>query len=158
MPTPTTDNDPLPADGDRPRPVRRPLSTQARFRQIVTLLQDPLADPAPVPSGLRFDRPQVEPPRPHLAISANRVWTEILNSAIGDDADTSLIHDLASLHPQVTAEILRAVNSAQGGVIRRIQEVGLAIELLGLRRLRSLALENRDRTAAHAVTSLSVDS
>lgn len=157
MPTPPTDNDQL-ADDDAKRPTRRPLSTPARFRQIVTLLQDPLADPAPAPSGLRFDRPQAEPPRPHLAVSANRVWTEILNSAIGDDADTSLIHDLASLHPQVTAAILRAVNSAQGGVIRPIQEVGLAIELLGLRRLRSLALEHQERTSPAAVGSTSANS
>lgn len=157
MPTPPTDNDQL-ADDDAKRPARRPLSTRARFRQIVSLLQDPLADPAPAPSGLRFDRPQAEPPRPHLAVSANRVWTEILNSAIGDDADTSLIHDLASLHPQVTAAILRAVNSAQGGVIRPIQEVGLAIELLGLRRLRSLALEHQERTSPAAVGSTSANS
>ena len=157
MPTPPTDNDQL-ADDDAKRPTRRPLSTPARFRQIVSLLQDPLADPAPAPSGLRFDRPQAEPPRPHLAVSANRVWTEILNSAIGDDADTSLIHDLASLHPQVTAAILRAVNSAQGGVIRPIQEVGLAIELLGLRRLRSLALEHQERTSPAAVGSTSANS
>ena len=157
MPTPPTNNDQL-ADDDAKRPARRPLSTPARFRQIVSLLQDPLADPAPAPSGLRFDRPQTEPPRPHLAVSANRVWTEILNSAIGDDADTSLIHDLASLHPQVTAAILRAVNSAQGGVIRPIQEVGLAIELLGLRRLRSLALEHQERTSPAAVGSTSANS
>ena len=157
MPTPPTDNDQL-ADDDAKRPARRPLSTPARFRQIVSLLQDPLADPAPASSGLRFDRPQAEPPRPHLAVSANRVWTEILNSAIGDDADTSLIHDLASLHPQVTAAILRAVNSAQGGVIRPIQEVGLAIELLGLRRLRSLALEHQERTSPAAVGSTSANS
>jgi hypothetical protein len=144
MPTPPTDNDQL-ADDDAKRPARRPLSTPARFRQIVSLLQEPFPDTTPAPSGLRFDRPQPEPPRPHLAVSANRVWT-------------SLIHDLASLHPQVTAAILRAVNSAQGGVIRPIQEVGLAIELLGLRRLRSLALEHQERTAPAAVGSTSANS
>jgi len=128
-----------------------------RFGRLAAMLQEPLPEITTAPPGLRFDRPQAAPPRPHLALSAHRVWTEILNSAIGDDTDTSLIHDLAHLHPQVTATILRAVNSAQGGVIRPVQEVGLAIELLGLRRLRLLATEHLGRTAPQAVAHVSVE-
>lgn len=121
---------------------------------IVALLQDPLPEALP---GLRFDSPQAAPPRPHLAVSAHRIWAEILQSAFRDDADTSLIHDLANLHPQVTAAILRSVNAAQGGVIRPVQEVGLAIELLGIRRLRRLATEQLERTT-HPAAALSADS
>ena len=153
-----------PSDDDRPptheSPSRRPprLSTDAvRYRRIAAMLQEPLPEATPAPPGLRFDRPQAAPPRPHLALSAHRVWTEILHSAIGDDADTRLIHDLANLHPQVTATILREVNAAQGGMIRPVQEVGLAIELLGLRRLRRLATEQQGRTAPPAVTNVSVE-
>ncbi len=127
-------------------PIRRVIAP-SRFGQLAAMLQVPLSETTAAPPGLRFDRPQAAPPKPHLALSAHRVWTEILNSAIGDDADTSLIHDLANLHPQVTATILRAVNAAQGGVVRPIQEVGLAIELLGLRRLRLMATDQLGHTA-----------
>ncbi len=149
-----------PSDDDRgPKlegPKRRSIAPD-RFRGIAALLQEPLPEPTATPPGLRFDRPHSAPPRPHLAVSAHRVWTEILHSAISDDADTSLIHDLASLHPQVTATILRTVNAAQGGVVRPVQEVGLAIELLGLRRLRHLATEQQERTAPPAVAHVSVE-
>ena len=111
------------------------------------MLQEPVADTPEAASGLRFDRPPTSPLRPHIALSSHRIWTEILNSTIGDDADTSFVHDLATLHPQVRTTILQAVNAAQGGLIRPVQEVGLAIELLGLRRLRRLAVEQQGRTA-----------
>lgn len=158
MSTPIPDDDRLPMDDD---PTHEDLTRRhpqlsiasERLRRIAAMLQEPATEATVAPPGLRFDRPQSSPSRPHLALSAHRVWTEILNSAIGDDADTSLIHDLANLHPQVTATILRAVNAAQGGVIRPVQEVGLAIELLGLRRLRSLAAEQQGRTAPLAVAS-----
>ena len=153
MSTPPSDDDRLPKlEG----PKRRSIAP-ARFLGIAALLQEPLPEATTAPPSLRFDRPQATPPRPHLALSAHRVWTEILNSAISDDADTSLIHDLASLHPQVTATILRAVNAAQGGVIRPVQEVGWAIELLGLRRLRRLATEQQERTAPPALAPVSVE-
>ncbi len=149
-----------PSDDDRGPKLEgsiRRLIAPDRFRGIAALLQEPLPEATAAPPGLRFDRPHSVPPRPHLAVSAHRVWTEILNSAISDDADTSLIHDLAHLHPQVTATILRAVNAAQGGVIRPVQEVGWAIELLGLRRLRLLATEQQGRTAPPAVAHVSVE-
>ena len=144
MSTAPPDDDRLPTHEGLTRRLPRRSIDPAR---IAAMLQDPLPEATPAPPGLRFDRPHAAPPRPHLALSAHRVWTEILNSAIGDDADTSLIHDLANLHPQVTATILRTVNAAQGGVIRPVHEVGLAIELLGLRRLRHLATEHQGRTA-----------
>ena len=153
-----------PSHDDRPpahsgltRQLPRQSNTSARFGRLAALLQEPLPDSTTAPLGLRFDRAQVAPPRPHLALSPHRVWTEILHSAIGDDTDTSLIHDLANLHPQVTTTILRAVNAAQGGVIRPVQEVGLAIELLGLRRLRLLATEQQGRTAPAAVAHVSAE-
>ena len=154
MSPPPSGDDRLPMHDCPTRRLPRQSITPAR---IAAMLQEPLPEATPAPPGLRFDRAQAAPPRPHLAISAHRVWTEILNSAIGDDADTSLIHDLANLHPQVTATILRAVNAAQGGVIRSVQEVGLAVELLGLRRLRSLATEQQERTAPPAVAPVSVE-
>ena len=154
MSTPPTGNDRLPTHEGPTRRLPRRSIDPAR---IAAMLQEPLPEATTAPPGLRFDRPQTAPPRPHLAISAHRVWTEILNSAIGDDADTSLIHDLANLHPQVTATILRAVNAAQGGVIRPVQEVGWAIELLGLRRLRRLATEQQERTAPPALAPVSVE-
>ncbi len=157
MSPPPSDDERLPTRDGPPRRVSRESSTPARLHRIAAMLQDPLPEATTAPFGLRFDRAQTAPPRPHLALSAHRVWTEILNSAFGDDVDTSLIHDLANLHPQVTATILRTVNSAQGGVIRPVQEVGLAIELLGLRRLRSLATEQQERTAPPAVAQVSVE-
>ena len=157
MSTPLSDDDRLPAHDGPTRGLPRRSIAPARLRRIAAMLQEPLPEATTAPPGLRFDRPQAAPPGPHLALSADRVWTEILHSAIGDDADTRLIHDLANLHPQVTATILRAVNAAQGGVIRPVQEVGLAIELLGLRRLRHLATEQQGRTAPPAVTHVSVE-
>ena len=154
MSTPPSHDDRLPPHGGLTRQLPERTIAPARFRRLAEMLQEPLPEATPTPSGLRFDRPQAAPPRPHLALSPHRVWTEILNSAIGDDADTSLIHDLANLHPQVTATILRTVNAAQGGVVRPVQEVGLAIELLGLRRLRLLATEQQGRTAPAAVAHL----
>ena len=155
MSTPPPDDDRFPKLDGQTRRLPRQSITPAR---IAAMLQEPSPESTSAPPGLRFDRPQSAPPRPHLAISAHRVWTEILNSAIGDDADTSLIHDLANLHPQVTATILRTVNAAQGGVVRPIQEVGLAIELLGLRRLRHLATVQQERTASQPVAHVSVES
>ena len=158
MSTPPSDEDRIPThDAPTRRLPRQSIAPEARIGRLAVLLQEPLPDATTAPSGLRFDRPQTAPPRPHLALSPHRVWTEILHSAISDDADTSLIHDLAQLHPQVTATILRAVNAAQGGVIRPVQEVGLAIELLGLRRLRHLATEQQARTAPAAVANVSTE-
>jgi|GEM_PF-2534750 len=158
MSTLPSDDDRLPGhDGPARRSPRQSITPAARIGRLAAQLQEPLSDATTALSGFRFDRPQATPPRPHLTISAHRIWTEILSSAIGDDADTSLIHDLATLHPLVTATILRAVNSAQGGVIRPIQEVGLAIELLGLRQLRRLATEQQGSTAPHVVAHVSVE-
>ena len=151
MSTQPSDDERLPTDDGPTRQLPQQSIASARIGRLAAMLQEPLPEVTTAPPGFRFDRAQAAPPRPHLALSAHRVWTEILHSAIGDDADTSLIHDLASLHPQVTATILRAVNAAQGGVIRPVQEVGLAIELLGLRRLRLLAKEQQRRTASPAV-------
>jgi HDOD domain len=155
MSSPNSGDDRLPTNDGPTRRLPRSSITPAR---LAALLQEPLPEATTAIPGLRFDRPQATPPRPHLAISAHRIWTEILNSAIGDDADTSLIHDLANLHPQVTTTILRAVNAAQGGVVRPVQEVGLAIELLGLRRLRSLATEQQERAAPPVAAPVSVQS
>ena len=163
MCTPHSGHDRLPPDQgprheDQSRINPRLSIADERFRRIAAMLQEPAADAAAPQPGLRFDRSQPAPPRPHLALSAHRVWTEILNSAARDDADTSLIHDLANLHPQVSSTILRAVNAAQGGVIRPVQEVGLAIELLGLRRLRTLAAEQQERTSRPELTQRAVGS
>ncbi len=157
MPTSESDEDRSPIDDGPTSQFSRRSTTIAKFRRLEAILREPLMDATTSPPGLRFDRAQSAPPRPHLVLTAHRVWTEILNSAIGDDADTSLIHDLANLHPQVTTTILRAVNAAQGGLVRPVQEVGLAIELLGLRRLRLLAIEHQGWTATQVTTRLSVE-
>ncbi len=158
MSTPPSEEDRLPAHAvPKLRPLD-PSTTSTRLQRLAALLQEPLPEAITAPPGFRFDRAQAAPPRPHLSLSAHRVWSEILRSAIGDDADTSLIHDLANLHPQVTSTILRAVNAAQGGVVRPVQEVGLAIELLGLRRLRLLATEQQSCAATAAVANSSDES
>ncbi len=157
MSSPPPDDDRLPRHDGPTRQLPRQSITSSRFRGIAAMLQEPLLEATSAAPSLRFDRAHTAPARPHLAISAHRVWTEILNSAISDDADTSLIHDLANLQPQVTAAILRTVNAAQGGLIRPVQEVGLAIELLGLRRLRHLATEQQEHTAPPAVAQVSVE-
>ena len=157
MSTQPSDDDQFPAHNSLTSRSHRQSTVPKRVGRLSAILQEPLPEATTALPGLRFDRPQSGLPRPHLALSAHRVWTEILNSAIGDDADTSLIHDLANLHPQVTATILRAVNSAQGGVIRPVQEVGLAVELLGLRRLRTLAAEQQGCTASLTAARISVE-
>jgi HD-like signal output (HDOD) protein/ActR/RegA family two-component response regulator len=72
--------------------------------------------------------------------STPRLYFEIIEALQSSTSSTQTIAEIISRDPALTAKILHLVNSAFFGVARSISDPGEAIQLLGVSRIRSLAL------------------
>lgn len=91
--------------------------------------------------------------------SAPHVYYEILEALQSPDCSMQVIADVIARDPALTAKVLKLVNSAFFGMAREISSAAEAVQLLGVSRIRSLALTHHifstfDR---HAYAELSVD-
>lgn len=67
------------------------------------------------------------------------VASRILALVADEDVSTREIGDIIKLDPTFTAEVLRIANSALFGVAREVRSVSLAVPLLGLNRVKTIA-------------------
>jgi putative nucleotidyltransferase with HDIG domain len=72
--------------------------------------------------------------------SAPQLYFQIIEALQSSTSSTQTIADIIARDPGLTANILHLVNSAFFGIARSISDTGEAIQLLGVSRIRSLAL------------------
>ena len=72
--------------------------------------------------------------------STPRLYFQIIEALQSSTASTQTIAEIVARDPALTAKILHLVNSAFFGVARSISDAGEAVQLLGVSRIRSLAL------------------
>ncbi len=91
--------------------------------------------------------------------SAPHIYYQILESLQSPDCSMQVIADVIARDPALTAKILKLVNSAFFGMAREISSATEAVQLLGVSRIRSLALTHHIFSAfdQHSYAELSVD-
>ena len=72
--------------------------------------------------------------------STPRLYFEIIEALQSSTSSTQTIAEIIARDPALTAKILHLVNSAFFGVARSVSDAGEAVQLLGVSRIRSLAL------------------
>jgi HD-like signal output (HDOD) protein len=72
----------------------------------------------------------------------SEVAQELIRTLNDDDASAGQVEKILSKDPALTANVLRLANSAQFGLSRQVQSLDHAIQLLGMARVRSLALSD----------------
>ena len=91
--------------------------------------------------------------------SAPQLYFEIIEALQSSTSSTQTIADIIARDPGLTANILHLVNSAFFGIARSISSTDEAIQLLGVSRIRSLALIHHVFSSfdRHSVQQLSVE-
>ncbi len=72
----------------------------------------------------------------------SEVAQELISTLNDDDASAGQVEKILSKDPALTANVLRLANSAHFGLSRQVQSLDHAIQLLGMARVRSLALSD----------------
>ena len=86
------------------------------------------------------------------------IMTEVAHSLVrtlnDPDASAAQIQTIISKDPALTANLLRMANSAQFGLSRQVLSLEHAITMLGMSRIRSLALSTSISTAFPTIPGL----